>query len=51
MHLTGIVYTQDAGAGFGACKSESSNNGTLKSATNLRGLEKGTLKGVGISYG
>jgi hypothetical protein len=51
IHLTEIVYTQDAGSGFAACLSESANNGTLKSETKLEGLDQKTLKQVGILYG
>ena len=40
MDLTGITYTQDAGAGLGACKSEAAANGTYESTTNLYGLNK-----------
>ena len=40
MALTGISYTQDAGAGLGACKTEAAANGTYESTTNLYGLNK-----------
>jgi hypothetical protein len=48
MNVNNLTYTQDAGSGANACKSESANNGTYVSSFQMTGEEPGKFAQIGV---
>jgi hypothetical protein len=51
MNVSNMAYTQHAGSGLGACKSESANNGTYTSSFKMTGEKPSNFEQVGVWVG